>query len=402
MATTVPGSWLRWLNSTTLALIALGIFYEAWKRFIAPPVVRPISSLGVGAVAVVVNLVTALLVRRGSEHDLNLRSAFLHLMGDVLSTVGAVIAGIIIRFTGWNWLDALVSVLIGFLILWNAWGILRESLQILMESTPADIDMDALQRDILADRRSARRSRPARLEHHPFSAHTFGALGHRRCAGQRWSKSPGGGGGDARQIIMASPTLRFSWSAWTALPLVCIAILPSPTTLINHAYSYRPHLLPSPHFRSDHLRRTAGACFCQTRPPGNRDDHPATISRCRVEEMMDGVRVIRVPVMLRISKGVIAPTFGLVATRLVWQHDVVQLHLPQFDAPGVALRARLFGKPVILTYHCDLFLPPGLFNRFVNLVVQFQNNMAALLANHIVTYTQDYADNSVIPFPLPP
>ena len=112
------------------------------------------------------------------------------------------------------------------------------------------------------------------------------------------------------------------------------------------------------------------------------------------EETMDGVRVIRVPVALRISKGVIAPTFGLVATQLVAAHDVVQLHLPQFDAPGVALRARLFGKPVVLTYHCDVLLPPGLFNRFVNLVVQFQNNLAALLANHVVTYTQDYADNS--------
>lgn len=113
------------------------------------------------------------------------------------------------------------------------------------------------------------------------------------------------------------------------------------------------------------------------------------------EEMMDGVRVIRVPVALRISKGVIAPTFGLVATKLVLQHDVVHLHLPQFDAPGIAFRARLFGKPVILTYHCDLLLPPGLLNRFVNLVVQFQNNMAGLLANHLVTYTQDYADNSI-------
>jgi glycosyltransferase involved in cell wall biosynthesis len=112
------------------------------------------------------------------------------------------------------------------------------------------------------------------------------------------------------------------------------------------------------------------------------------------DEMMNGVRVIRVPVALRVSKGVIAPTFGLIATQLVSQHDVVQLHLPQFDAPGVALRARLFGKPVVLTYHCDLFLPPGLFNRFVNLVMKFQNNMAALLANHIVTYTQDYADHS--------
>lgn len=112
------------------------------------------------------------------------------------------------------------------------------------------------------------------------------------------------------------------------------------------------------------------------------------------EEMIDGVKVIRVPVVARISKGVLAPTFGLHATKLVWQHDVVQLHLPQFDAPGVALRARLFGKPVVLTYHCDVQLPQGFFNRIVNAVVDFQNNMAGILANHIVTYTQDYADHS--------
>ena len=112
------------------------------------------------------------------------------------------------------------------------------------------------------------------------------------------------------------------------------------------------------------------------------------------EEMMDGVKVIRVPVIARISKGVIAPTFGFVATKLVLQNDVVQLHLPQFDAPGVAMRARLFGKPAVLTYHCDVQLPQGFFNRIVNTVVDFQNNMAGILANHIVTYTQDYADNS--------
>src|SRR3990172_3921942 len=112
------------------------------------------------------------------------------------------------------------------------------------------------------------------------------------------------------------------------------------------------------------------------------------------EQTLHGVRVLRAPVVLRVSKGVIAPTFGLVATRLVREHDVVQMHLPQFDAPGVALRGRLFGKPAVLTYHCDLLLPPGFFNRFVNTVVDFQNNMAGLLSNHIVTYTRDYADNS--------
>jgi glycosyltransferase involved in cell wall biosynthesis len=114
-----------------------------------------------------------------------------------------------------------------------------------------------------------------------------------------------------------------------------------------------------------------------------------------LEESMDGVRIVRVPVAARISKGVLAPTFGLVATKLVAQHDVVQMHLPQFDAPGVALRGRLMRKPAVLTYHCDLLLPPGFFNRFVNAVVDSQNNMAGKLANHIVTYTQDYADHSL-------
>ena len=112
------------------------------------------------------------------------------------------------------------------------------------------------------------------------------------------------------------------------------------------------------------------------------------------EETLEGVNIIRVPVAARISKGVLAPTFGLVATKLVAQHDVVQMHLPQFDAPGVALRGRLLRKPAVLTYHCDLLLPPGIFNRIVNGVVDFQNNMAGRLSNHIVTYTQDYADHS--------
>lgn len=131
-----------------------------------------------------------------------------------------------------------------------------------------------------------------------------------------------------------------------------------------------------------------------------RRGHPVTVLTMQydpsllLEETMDGVRIVRVPVAARVSKGVIAPTIGLVATRLVAQHDVVQMHLPQFDAPGIALRGRLFGKPAVLTYHCDLLLPPGFFNRFVNAVVDFQNNMAGMLANHIVTYTRDYADNS--------
>jgi glycosyltransferase involved in cell wall biosynthesis len=112
------------------------------------------------------------------------------------------------------------------------------------------------------------------------------------------------------------------------------------------------------------------------------------------EEIRNGVKIVRAPVMLRVSKGVIMPTFGWLAWKYVAASDVVQMHLPQFDAPGFAARARLMGKLAILTYHCDLQLPKGLFNRLVNTVVDFQNHMAGVLSSHIVTYTQDYADHS--------
>jgi cobalt-zinc-cadmium efflux system protein len=137
------------VNSTSLAVISIGVFYEAYKRFIAPPVVNADVLIGVGFIAFLVNAVTAWLVHQGSDHDLNLRSAFVHLMGDVLSTIGAVIAGIVIRITGWNFLDPLVSALIGLLILWNAWTILRETLDILLENAPRDVDMQDLTHDLL-------------------------------------------------------------------------------------------------------------------------------------------------------------------------------------------------------------------------------------------------------------
>ena len=138
------------VNSTTLVLIALGIFHEAWGRFFAPPTVASDVLMSVGVAAFLVNLLTAWMVSHGSEHDLNLHSAFLHLLGDVFSTVGAIAAGVGIWFTGKFWLDPAVSVLIGLLILWNAWTILRETLTILLESTPAGIDMSQIVRDILS------------------------------------------------------------------------------------------------------------------------------------------------------------------------------------------------------------------------------------------------------------
>jgi glycosyltransferase involved in cell wall biosynthesis len=112
------------------------------------------------------------------------------------------------------------------------------------------------------------------------------------------------------------------------------------------------------------------------------------------EEVLHGVNVVRVPVAARISKGVIMPSFGIEATRLALSHDVLSLHMPQFDAPGLALRGRLLGKPVVLTYHCDLQLPPGAFNRLVDRVVQVANHAAGTLATRIVAYTEDFATHS--------
>ena len=88
------------------------------------------------------------------------------------------------------------------------------------------------------------------------------------------------------------------------------------------------------------------------------------------------------------------PTFGMLANRLVAEHDAIQLHLPQFDAAGVALRGRLLKKPTVITYHCDLLMPPGLLALTANLAVKVMNNLAALTTHRIVTYTRDYAENS--------
>ncbi len=135
-------------NSATLALIALGIFYEAYHRLLTPPDVEAHVLTLVAALAFVVNLGTALIVRRGSEHDLNMRSAFIHLAGDAASTFAAILAGLGILLTGWQWLDPLASGLIGALILWNAWIIIRETIAILSEGTPRDVDPHAIVRDL--------------------------------------------------------------------------------------------------------------------------------------------------------------------------------------------------------------------------------------------------------------
>jgi len=112
-------------------------------------------------------------------------------------------------------------------------------------------------------------------------------------------------------------------------------------------------------------------------------------------EMMDGMRVVRVPVLFRFGKVSVMPTFALYAWRLMRQHDVVSAHLPQAEGLMLPFMGRyLARKPMVLTYHCDLELPPGAFNRVIDRIVYAANYVAGLFASSIVAYTRDYAVHS--------
>lgn len=113
-----------------------------------------------------------------------------------------------------------------------------------------------------------------------------------------------------------------------------------------------------------------------------------------LEEKLEGVKIIRVPVGFRVSKGVIMPGLPKQAWKLIRQADVVNLHVPQFDAFGMAIVARLLGKPVILTYHCDLLLPRGLINHIANIVSNLANRVSIMLSEKVITNTLDFARHS--------
>jgi glycosyltransferase involved in cell wall biosynthesis len=111
-------------------------------------------------------------------------------------------------------------------------------------------------------------------------------------------------------------------------------------------------------------------------------------------ETLYGVEVIRAPVAVRVSKGVIMPTIGWLATQLVPAHDVVSLHLPQLDATGIGVRGRLWNRPVAITYHSDLILPPSPVNWLAQTVSDLGNDVAAHLADVLLAYTDDFAQHS--------
>ena len=116
--------------------------------------------------------------------------------------------------------------------------------------------------------------------------------------------------------------------------------------------------------------------------------------RLPAREMRNGVEVVRPWVLMHVSKGVIMPTLPIQAWKLIRQADVVHLHAPQLDAAPIALLSRLLGKPVVLTYHCDLRLPSGFIHSVANVVSNLANRVTGRMANLIVHNTRDYAENS--------
>lgn len=124
------------LNALTLLALSAWIFWESVERFRNPQVVQETIMIVVAALGLIVNAAIMLALRGPSRHDINVRSAFIHMMGDALGSVAIIIGAVLIRFTGWVQVDPVLSVLIGLLIVWSAWGIVRESLNILLEGLP--------------------------------------------------------------------------------------------------------------------------------------------------------------------------------------------------------------------------------------------------------------------------
>jgi len=139
------------LASSLLLLIAVGgVTWEAIGRLTAAPSVEPFTMMIVASIGVLVNGLSAVAFVADQKRDVNVRAAFLHLIADALVSVGVVVAGAILYFTGWQWIDPVVSLVIAGVILWSTWGVLRESLHLSLDGVPSHIDLEAVRAHLAA------------------------------------------------------------------------------------------------------------------------------------------------------------------------------------------------------------------------------------------------------------
>ncbi len=138
------------INGLALLAISGYIFYEAANRFFHPEPIKTGVLLVIATIGLIGNIAGAVLIKHEGEHSLNIRSTFLHLVSDALSSVGVIIGGVIIVFTGWTVVDSLIGILIGGIVLRGAVSLVLESSEVLLESTPSDIDMELVKQEIEA------------------------------------------------------------------------------------------------------------------------------------------------------------------------------------------------------------------------------------------------------------
>jgi cobalt-zinc-cadmium efflux system protein len=130
-------------NGVTLVLISLYIFYEAYHRFMEPPEVASTGMLVIASIGLVVNIIVAWILMRGdTEENLNVRAAFLHVLGDLLGSVGAIVAALFIIFFDWGWADPSASVIVALLVLISGWRVTKDAVHVLMEGTPKNVNLD--------------------------------------------------------------------------------------------------------------------------------------------------------------------------------------------------------------------------------------------------------------------
>lgn len=136
------------LNGATLLLIAGLILVEAWGRLQEPREIDGVLMLSVAALGLLVNVVGAILLRGHAHDNLNVRGAYLHVLGDLLGSIGTMTAGVLVVGLGWTLADPIISVVIALLILYSAWNLVREATDVLLESAPPHIDMESLLADL--------------------------------------------------------------------------------------------------------------------------------------------------------------------------------------------------------------------------------------------------------------
>jgi cobalt-zinc-cadmium efflux system protein len=137
-------------NGLLIIAAAIWIFVEAFSRFGDPPDVAGVGLLAVATVGLAVNVGSAIVLARARGRDLNMRGAYVHMLADAAGSVGVIIAGVGIVAFGAEWLDPFMSILIGVLVLWSAWGLLRDALNVLLEGVPSHLDVDEVEQALRA------------------------------------------------------------------------------------------------------------------------------------------------------------------------------------------------------------------------------------------------------------